>query len=49
MPVRLSELSIDESVFDTMASKCTNYGKRRLPGYIDYKEADIKSILMLAK
>lgn len=49
MPIRLSELSIDESVFDAMASKCTNYGKRRLPGYIDYKEEDIKEILMLAK
>lgn len=49
MPVRLSELEIDESVFDAMASKCTNYGKRRLPGYIDYNESDIKRILMLAK
>lgn len=35
MPVRLSELSIDDSRFDEMAEKCTFFGKRTLP---DYKE-----------
>ena len=35
MPVRLSELDVDDTKFDEMAEKCTFFGKRTLP---DYKE-----------
>ncbi len=49
MPTTLTELDIHEDAFEEMAHKCTNYGKRTLPGYINYTENEIIEILNLAK
>jgi alcohol dehydrogenase YqhD (iron-dependent ADH family) len=47
MPLTLGELGIGEDSIEEMAIKCTNYGERVLPGYIEYKKEDIIEILRL--
>ncbi|NLD88237.1 MAG: iron-containing alcohol dehydrogenase [Clostridiales bacterium] len=49
MPTRIGELNIPASAYDEMAEKCTNYGERTLPGYIDYGKKEIIEILKLAE
>ncbi len=49
MPLTLVELGIGEESFQEMAAKCTNYGERTLPGFIEYKEKDIIEIYKLCK
>ena len=47
MPIRLSELSIDDSRFDEMAEKCTFFGKRTLPDYKDLGKTEMIDIYRL--
>ncbi len=49
MPTTMKELNInvtDENI-EEMAEKCTNYGERTLPGYIEYGKKEIIDILKL--
>lgn len=48
MPVRLSELGIDDSRFDEMAEKCTFFGKRTLPDYKVLGKEEMMEIYRLA-
>lgn len=48
MPTCLRELDVDESCFEEMAVKCTNFGTRKLDGYIQYDKQEITDILKLA-
>lgn len=47
MPVRLSELDIDDSRFEEMAEKCTFFGKRTLPDYIEIGKKEMLDIYRL--
>lgn len=47
MPSTLGELNITEDSIEEMAVKCTNYGERTLPGYIEYGKKEIMDILRL--
>ena len=49
MPVRLSELDVDDTKFDEMAEKCTFFGKRVLKDYIPLGTTEIIEIYNLAK
>lgn len=49
MPVRLSELDVDDTKFDEMAEKCTFFGKRVLKDYIPLGKKEIIEIYNLAK
>ena len=49
MPVRLSELDVDDTKFDEMAEKCTFFGKRVLKDYIPLGKKEIIDIYNLAK
>ena len=49
MPVRLSELNVDDTKFDEMAEKCTFFGKRVLKDYIPLGKTEIIEIYNLAK
>ena len=51
MPVRLSELGIDvtDEDIDIMSEKCTNFGKRILPDYIELREKEIAEIFKIAR
>ena len=49
MPVRLSELDVDDTKFDEMAEKCTFFGKRVLKDYIPLGKTEIIEIYNLAK
>ena len=48
MPVRLSELGIDDTKFDEMAEKCTFFGKRVLKDYIPLDKKEMIDIYRLA-
>ena len=48
MPTKLSQLGIGEEAFEEMAEKCTNYGKRILPGYLPLGKKEIMDIFTLA-
>ncbi len=48
MPTRLSQLGIGEEAFEEMAEKCTNFGKRILPGYLPLGKQEIIDIFKLA-
>ena len=50
MPVRLSELEADvkEADFDEMAEKCTNFGRRVLPGIRDLGKREMMEIYRMA-
>ena len=48
MPVRLGELGVAEDSFEEMAVKCTNFGGRKLDGFIQYDKQEIIDILKLA-
>lgn len=48
MPVTLRELNIDSESFEDMADKCTNFGTRVLPGYVDMGKDEITEIYKLA-
>ena len=48
MPVRLSELDVDDSRFDEMAEKCTFFGKRTLPDYVELGKKEMLDIYRLA-
>ena len=48
MPTRLSQLGIGEEAFEEMAEKCTNYGKRILPGNLPLGKKEIIDIFKLA-
>ena len=47
MPVRLSELDADDAKFDEMAEKCTFFGKRTLPDYIELGKKEMLDIYRL--
>lgn len=47
MPVRLSELDVDDTKFDEMAEKCTFFGKRTLPDYIELGKKEMLDIYRL--
>ena len=47
MPVRLSELDVDDSRFDEMAEKCTFFGKRTLPDYVELGKKEMLDIYRL--
>lgn len=47
MPTTLGELNITEDSIEEMAEKCTDYGGRILPGYIEYGKKEIIDILKL--
>ncbi len=47
MPVRLSELDVDDAKFDEMAEKCTFFGKRTLPDYIELGKKEMLDIYRL--
>ena len=49
MPVRLSELDVDDTKFDEMAEKCTFFGKRVLKDYIPLGKTEIIEIYNLTK
>ena len=49
MPVRLSELDVDDTKFDEMAEKCTFFGKRVLKDYIPLGKKEIVDIYRLAE
>ena len=48
MPVRLSELDIDDSGIEEMAEKCTFFGKRVLKDYIPLDKKEMIDIYRLA-
>ena len=48
MPVRLSELDIDDSGIEEMAEKCTFFGKRVLKDYIPLDKKEMMDIYRLA-
>lgn len=50
MPVRLSELAADvkEADFDAMAEKCTNFGRRVLPGIRELGKREMMEIYRMA-
>ncbi|MCI7380497.1 MAG: iron-containing alcohol dehydrogenase [Hungatella hathewayi] len=50
MPVRLSELAVDvkEADFDEMAEKCTNFGRRVLPGIRELGKREMMEIYRMA-
>lgn len=50
MPVRLCGLGINvtQEDIDIMSEKCTNYGKRALPDYVELKKAEIADIFKIA-
>ncbi len=47
MPSRLSEFGITEDAIPEMAVKCTNYGKRTLPGVVTLGQKEIEDIYRL--
>ena len=47
MPVRLWELDVDDAKFDEMAEKCTFFGKRTLPDYIELGKKEMLDIYRL--
>jgi len=49
MPVRLSELNINDEKFEEMAEKCTFFGKRILSGYVPLGKKEILEILELCR
>lgn len=48
MPVSLKELHVDPARFEEMAEKCTNFGKRTLPGIRELKKKEIMDIYQMA-
>ncbi len=48
MPVRLSELDVDDAKLDEMAEKCTFFGKRVLKDYIPLGKKEIMDIYRIA-
>ena len=44
MPSKLSEFGITEAAIPEMALKCTNYGKRTLPGVVTLGQKEIEDI-----
>ena len=48
MPVSLKELHVDPARFEEMAEKCTNFGKRTLPGIRELKKNDMVEIYRMA-
>ena len=49
MPVRLSELGIGSDSFDELSEKCTYWGERTLPGFVELGKEEIIEVLELAK
>lgn len=49
MPTHFSDVGIDERDFIEMADNCTQHGKRKLGGYINYTNKEILEILNIAK
>ncbi len=47
MPIRLSELDVDDAKFGEMAEKCTFFGKRTLPDYIELGKKEMLDIYRL--
>ncbi len=48
MPTTLRELNVPKEAFNDMAERCTHFGKRTLPLFIDLGNQDIINILELA-
>lgn len=48
MPIRLSEVGIDNRDFDVMAEKCVFHGKRTIGSFVQLDKEDIIKILNLA-
>mgnify|MGYP005605619467 CR=1 FL=1 len=49
MPTTLAEVNVDSALFDEMAEKCTNMGKRKLDCLLPLDKQDIINILNIAK
>lgn len=49
MPIKLSEVGIDDSNFELMADRITNYGKNNVVGFIELDKNKVLEILNLAK
>ena len=47
MPSRLSEFGITADAIPLMAEKCTNFGKRTLPGVVTLDKPEIEDIFRL--
>ena len=48
MPTKMSELGVSKQDIPLMSEKCTNFGERTLPGYIEYTKKEIAEIFELA-
>ncbi len=48
MPVSLKELEVDPSRFEEMAEKCTNWGRRTLPGIRELGKEEMIAIYQMA-
>ncbi len=48
MPVSLEELEVDPERFEEMAEKCTNFGKRTLPGIRQLDKEEMMEIYQMA-
>ena len=48
MPVNLRELGVEPEKIGEMAEKCTNYGKRTLPGIRELGKQEMMEIYRLA-
>ena len=48
MPIKLSEVGIDDSNFELMADRITNYGKNNVVGFIELDKNKVLEILILS-
>ena len=48
MPVTLKELEVEPERIEEMAEKCTNFGKRTLPGIRELGKAEMVKIYRMA-
>lgn len=49
MPVRLSEVGVDDTNFELMANRITNYDKNKVVGFVELDKNKVLEILNLAK
>lgn len=49
MPIRLSEVDIDDTNFEEMSLKATNFGKHTIGGFVELESEDIVEIFKLAQ
>jgi len=49
MPIRLSEVDIDDEYFEEMALKATSFNEHSIGGFVELKSEDIIEIFKLAQ